>query len=475
MSSKQPTSARAGRTVFPWPLLAAALASAGPACAGTVERATRRDAARVERQLAPLPARPVDDGAAQQPTPSTASFDGTLLRYQQYAFEHSPELRASFEAWRAATYRPRMVRRLPEVMISYAGFIRSVETRVGPQRHKLGLQQWFPWPTKLTAASEAEALAARAAQREFEAHALRIAAEVSAVYWRLWLIKRTREVEAEQLSLLQTVAEFVRVRVEASAAALSDLTQINLRVTRAEDHLAALDEDARTAAAALVRVVGAPDGAATPIDTATPRIGVPGEDDDSLRLAATSHPRVRALALMSESSDQRVRQSRADRFPSFGLGVDWIITGPAADPTMPDSGKDAVMGMAAIKVPLSFGSYSAGEDEARARSRMFRARELAARNHAVEDFERVMARLRDADRRVALYDTTMIPLAETSYEAVQASYQSGRASVVEVLMAERELLDLRLMALRARVDAAIAWAELEQVVGRPVRASKELR
>ncbi len=453
-----------------WPLIVVALVSAG--CVGSLERATQRDAERVEQQLAPLPA--AADGAAPRAA-HPARFDGSLPQYQRYAFEHSPELRASFESWRAATYRPRKVRRLPETVVSYAGFIRSVETRVGPQLHKLGLQQWFPWPTTLTAASEAEALAARAAQREFEARALAIAAEVSAAYWRLWLIARTRDVEREQLELLRTIAEFVRVRVETSAADLAELTQLNLRVTRAEDTIAALDEDERAAAAALVRVVGAPDGTATPIDAATPRVGLPEEDDATLRLAATSHPRVRAMALMSESSEQRVRQSRADRAPSVGLGVDWIITGAALDPSTPDSGKDAVMGMAAIKVPLSLGSYGAGEDEARARARMFRARELAVRNQAVETLERVLARLRDANRRVALYDATMIPLAETSYQAVQTSYQSGRAGVAEVLLAERELLELRLTALRARVDAAVAWAALEQVVGRPVPAAREVR
>ena len=39
----------------------------------------------------------------------------------------------------------------PELVLTYGGFIRSVETRVGPQRHRLGAMQWFPWPTRLNA------------------------------------------------------------------------------------------------------------------------------------------------------------------------------------------------------------------------------------------------------------------------------------------------------------------------------------
>ncbi|HFE47639.1 MAG TPA: TolC family protein [Nannocystis exedens] len=263
--------------------------------------------------------------------------------------------------------------------------------------------------------------------------------------------------------------------MEASLADVSDLTRINLRVSFAEDSIDGLDEDLRVASAVLVRVVGAPDGTATPVAKGEPVPGLPAEDAATLRQAVVTHPRIEAVRLMSESADERARASRADRYPSIGVGVDWIITGEALDPTMVDSGKDAVVGMAAIKVPLSIGAYAAGENEAKARSRMYKAQELAARNRAVEELERIMAAIRDAKRRFTLYETTMIPLAETSYEAVEASYQSGRANVDEILTSERDLLDLQLKALQARADAAKAWADLERVVGRPVSAKPEER
>ena len=445
--------------------------SLSSACIGAIERSTRSDLERVDGGLAPL-VRSGEEGELGQDEPAP-QFNGSLAAYQAYAFEHSPELRASFEAWRAATYRPGKVRRIPELVVSYAGFIRSVETRVGPQRHKLGIQQWFPWPTKLSAAGDAEALAARSAQRQFEAYALQISAEVSTAFWRLWWIDRRQEIESIEIELLRTLAELVKVRVEASVADISDLTRINLRVEHAVDSLASLDREEQIASVALVRVLGAPAGTATPVDKTSPALGLPVEDPAMLRQAVAEHPQIEAVGLMSDSFDERARAQRADRYPSLGLGVDWIITGPALDPTMADSGKDAVVGMAAIKVPLSLGAYAAGENEAKARGRMYRAQELAARNRAIEELGRVMAILRDAKRRLKLYEGTMIPLAETSYEAVQASYQSGRANVDEILVAEREFLDLQLKALRARADGASAWALLERVVGRPVRAEPE--
>ena len=103
-----------------------------PGCASTSPQLAR-DLRSVEATLV--------DPMAQEDTSAgvAAEFDGTLGGYLAYAYAHSPALRASFETWRAATFRPDQERRLPEPTISYAVFVRSVETRVGPQRHRFGV------------------------------------------------------------------------------------------------------------------------------------------------------------------------------------------------------------------------------------------------------------------------------------------------------------------------------------------------
>src|SRR5690606_14644794 len=108
---------------------------------------------------------PLDETDAPAP-------DGSLGSYVRYAVTESPALRASLERWRAAALRIEPARRLPDPMVSYGFYALPVQTRVGPQRHRLSVRQDVPWPTKLTAAANAQSLRARAAQRRFEAQAL---------------------------------------------------------------------------------------------------------------------------------------------------------------------------------------------------------------------------------------------------------------------------------------------------------------
>ena len=142
-----------------------AVAQAGAVgCRGTYESATRDDLATAAKIVA-------EDEAHAESEPA---IDGSLGSYLAYALARSPELRASFERWRAATMKISRARRIPEPVIKYSYFVRSVETRVGPQNHKLSLMQSFPWPTALSAGADAASGTARAVQRRFDAQALAV-------------------------------------------------------------------------------------------------------------------------------------------------------------------------------------------------------------------------------------------------------------------------------------------------------------
>jgi len=437
----------------------------GLGCATAVESATLSDLQRVEASLRPLPAS-LDAAESIERAPD---FDGSLNTYLAFAYEGSPALRATFEQWRAATYRPAQERRLPEPTVTYAGFIRSVETRVGPQRHRIGASQWFPWPSKLKAGAQAASLEAQSVQRSFEAHALDINAEVATAYWRLWRVHRQREVLRDEVEILSSLSAQIRVRVEVGTADLADLAQVDLMVSRARDRLVGLDEHERIASAKLVRVLGAPDGTQTPISRSEPVVLEVRETAVELIAQANRHPRVESLATLSNAADERVREARADRAPSFGVGVDWILTGPSQAAAPPsDSGLDAVALSLSVKVPLWTRAYRASENEARARGAVFRARAIDTRNGVSAAVREQAARVADDVRRVRVYETTLGPQAQTTFEAVLHSYAVGRATVGELLLAERELIGLQGELHEAQADYGKDIAHLERAVGRRV-------
>lgn len=434
----------------------------GTACTPPLEQTHERTLQEVQRQLAPLEPR-------AEREPIEVDLDGSLESYLAYAFAHSPELRTSFEKWRAVSYQPEQRRELPELQLTYTGFVRSVETRVGPQEHKLSAMQWFPWPTRLTAAARAASWQTRAAQHEFEAHALEIGADVASSYWTVWKVRQMQDVEAEQVDLLEGLSEQIRVRLEVGGADLSDVSQIDLLVARGRDRVAGLEEAERAASVNLVRSIGAPAGTATPVRAEPPPMLPPAEDEATLIAAAAEHPRIDAWQAKAEAAEHRARAAKARRAPSFGVGVDWIVVGDSSSPMPPpDSGKDAVAITAGLKIPVSYGAYRAAAREARADGAASKASAIAARNALVARTEVALSEVRDDLRRGSLYRTTLVPQAETSFESVLGSYAVGRASIADVISAQRQLLEIRTSLLEAQAEYGADWAALESVVGRSV-------
>lgn len=437
-------------------------------CGSQLEQQSRSDLDRVHAQLNQTGS----NSTVDQDSSADAQLQGlgTLRSYVAAAFANSPDLRASYEEWRASLESPAQARRFPDLVLTYGGFIRAVETRVGPQLHRVGVMQWFPWPTRLNAGRDAAALAAVSAQRRFEALALDVASQVARAYWKLWFIQKNQVVQQAQREVLLNLSRQVRARLESGRVGLSDLAQVDLSISRISDVLAGLREAERSATAELVRVIGAEGGTATPVvpEQDPPLALLPASEGSDLKDAAVAHPRVVALASLSEAADERARAAKGERGPSIGLGLDWIITGDAIDPSIPKSGQDAVVGVVALKVPVSGGAYKAAQQQARAEGAMYRARERAARDRAVAELEQALANLRDAVRRVQLYEATLVPQAETTYSSTLDGYQSGRSSLAEVLIAEKDLLELALGLFQAHASYGVSWAELERVVGRPV-------
>lgn len=425
-------------------------------CRGTYEAATKDDLETAGSII-----------AQEEGPPKEVELDGSLNSYVAHALARSPALRASFERWKAATMRISRARRMPEPIIKYSYFVRSVETRVGPQQHKLSLMQSFPWPTALSAGADAASAKARAAQRQFDAEALEVQQAVADAYWRLWLIHEEHRLKNEHDIVLETLAGTVRGRVRTGGSSLADLNQVELGIARHHDHHGGHHEEQRVAAAELLRAIGATAGEQRPAATDTPIEGLPADSDEALHRDARQHPMIEASALMAVSSESKVRAEAAARAPNLLAGLDWIVTGTAPAP-VEKSGQDAVIVSAGLSVPLWGRNYRDAMGAARAEGAAHRADRDAALQAADASLEAASSAVRDAQRRIELYRDTLIPQAETTFQSVLGGYQSGRSTIAAALLAQRDLLELQLELARSRARHARAWAVLEAVVGRAV-------
>jgi outer membrane protein TolC len=300
---------------------------------------------------------------------------------------------------------------------------------------------------------------------------LTVRQRVATAYWSLWQLRRERRWHRQHLGLLDSLLTAVRTRVEIGKSSLADLNQLELRVARIEDIQGSLERRETAARARLLEAVGAPMVADTPVGRDAPEVRAPARSERELVEQAERHPRIAALVRTQKQRDLEADRAALQRYPDLVLGVDYIETGRRDDVDLPDNGKDPVMAMIGIRLPVWGADYTSAEEAGRARARAVEARIDAARLEAAAGVRATLAELEDLRRRITLFRKTLLPQAEAVYRSTTGSYEAGSSTIAAVLLAQQDLLDLRVELSELYADHARTVARLEQIVAAPLPAA----
>lgn len=405
--------------------------------------------------------------SAQEPrVTSEVALDGDLAAYLRTALAQSPQLWAAYSAWDAEVRGIQGASTLPEPTLGLGIFLRSVETRVGPQQARVSLQQSLPWPTELVGRHDAAVAQARVAQAQFDAVVLDVSAQVLWAYWTLWEVRANRRTHSTHVVVLQDLSSTLRARMEIGAATLADVQQVDLTRARLEDALLSLDARERRAEANLRAVIGGAEGELPTLQDPPPAQR-PVLDLERITALAMEHPLLGAAGAREDAAQAAVQVAQSQRAPGLTLGVDWIPTGPAAMDDV-DSGKDAVMLGVGFRVPLWQRAYAEDVRSMAAMQDVRAAQSQSLRLQLGAQVEDAYIRVVDGARRVDVVEHSLLPQAEGTYTSLLGSYSVGKASVAQVLLAQRDLLELQVLLDSEQAELERAWAELEQLCGAPL-------
>lgn len=394
--------------------------------------------------------------------------DASPDAFVRYALYHSPEVEAAYQRWRASAERLPQVGALPDPRLSVGFFLEEVQTRTGPQEARVGVSQAFPWPGQLQNREDAASKAAAAAWRRFEAVRLSVTERVVSTLHDLAYLDATISITDENLELLRSFEEVLRARYRVGSGSHPELIRVQVELGQLEDRLTQLRSMRPAYVAELNAALNRPSG-----EEVARMTGLPGRiasvDADGLaEIARRSNPML--LAMDEQIEEQRLLSevARRDGLPEFMVGLDYIVTGEAMNSSTPGSGDDPILLNFGISLPIWRDKYDAGVREALARRLAVAGERADQANRIAAGIHRAWFEHTDADRRVRLYENTLIPKAEESLRASLAGFRAGETSFLDLLDTERTLLEFAIAAERARADRGKALARLNALVGEPV-------
>ncbi|MFV2081956.1 MAG: TolC family protein, partial [bacterium] len=395
---------------------------------------------------------------------------------------NNPGLEAAFNRWKASLQRVPQVRTLPDPKFTYSYFIREVETRAGPQRHKFGLSQMFPWFGKLDLDGVISLEAANAERQRYEDTKLKLFYEVKDAYYEYYYLARAVAVTEEHMELVSYLESVARVKYQAGAALYGDVIKAQVELGMLEDRVLTLIDLRDPVVARLNAVLNRAFDAPLPWPKGIPEEKVVLSDEQLLTWLKEHNPELKAIDFTAAKEKAAIDRAKKDFFPDLTLGVEYsnindaLNTPPDSEtgavPRVKDDGKDAVAAVFSINVPLWHGKYRAGEREARMRYLVALKQRNDRENILISDLKMALYNFRDAERKIDLYRDSLVPKAEQQLSVIQQSFAAGNTDFLDLIDAERTLLDFQLSFERSLANHAQRLAEIETLIGKEVSRSE---
>lgn len=449
------------------------LFSFGAACASRSGRLAE------DRPWLAAGARPEPGQTRAEPTgggPAPSRQGETLGEWIAEALEHNPSIRSSEAQYRAAVSATDVAVRLPDLQVLYTWLPLPVETRTGPNEHRIALTQVIPFPGKLVAAgAEAEAHA-RAARWAYHRTVRDVVIELKQRAADLHYLDRAVGLIASNAELAEALATLGAEHLQRGEGALFD-------VVRAQSQLAQLDYD-RTSLSERAEVVRSQIRAllgrsgAAPVDLAQ---GIPHPElaiaeDALLRVAMEHRQELHEADARIEAADSAHDKAIADLFPDITLGAQVLVQGASPqNPAPPDSGDEAVGVAIGLSLPIWAWGHAGAIDQADAEWEAALWDKSALLNRVRVELRDALYAYRNANRLRRLYDDTLLPQAAEALQSAERWHEGDPSRYADLLEARAAYYAFSLARERALADAYRAIAGIERAVGRALGPTEAIQ
>lgn len=393
-----------------------------------------------------------------------------------YAEAHNPGVRAAFEKWKSALEKAPQDRSLPDPRVTYSYYLREDKTQIEPMTQKFALSQEFPLFGKLTLMGDMSLARAEMERRNYESKKQDLFFELKKHYNEYDYHLKSISIMEKNIEFMKEMERVARVQYVSGMAPYSAEIKAQLELGKMENDLNSMKDMIEPIVGRLNSFLDRSQDAPLPPPMIKEQIQPPLSEKELIAIIRTSSPMLKMLDAERAMNQTSLALAKKGYIPDLMLGVEYMHTrdDPGAGmSSMSDSTEEPYMFMASVNIPLWFGKYRAGIREAEALSRSSEQAKKQKENELLSELKMMLYKFRDAERKVGLFRDTLLPKARESLRVAQQAFTSGKADFMDLIEAERSLLDIDLSYERAQTDQRVILAELEMLAGKELSGLRQ--
>ncbi|TPN87297.1 TolC family protein [Aquimarina algicola] len=352
-----------------------------------------------------------------------------LQSYIQEAEANNPEIQAYELRYNIAQERINEVNTLPNTTVSAGYFVSEPETRTGAQRARFSISQMLPWFGTITAR---ENYASSMAETEFVEIAIakrKLALSVAQSYYTLYANKAKQNVLDDNIQLLKTYERLALTSVEVGKASAVDVLRLQIRQNELQQQKEVLQEEYLAEQTVFNNLLNREEDIVVDV---VPEMMIPSEDpvfsDEGLSL----NPELLKYDKLYKSVEQSELLNQKESAPNLGFGLDYVPVAERPAMNFNDNGKDIVMPMVTISIPIFNNKYSSVSKQNKLRQQEIESQ----KNERLNTLETAFAKAKSQRNQARIKFNTQeknLKQAKDAEEILIKNYETGTIDFNDVL------------------------------------------
>lgn len=444
----------------------------------------------------------------------------SLAYFMELALKNNPTVLQRFAEYEAALQKVPQVGSLPDPELNLGIFLSPIELVSGRQVADIRLMQMFPWFGTLKSAKDEMSLMAKAKYELFLDSKLQVCYAVQSTWYDLYKNASDIRIAEKNIQILRALERLALVKYKTASSVaggmssrssgtstmpsaqsslssssmdggmtggqaassssgmgvspasgesssmglsskgsgLTDVYRIKIETADLENNIALLKNRQSTILARFNSYLNRPARTATLIPDTT------RADSLNVLLTAVSdsmvanNPMLAMLTYEQQSLDARKKMVTRMGLPMVGIGVDYSLIKKSEMSTSSMNGKDMIMPMVTVSLPIYRKKYKAMQTEAGLLKKASEQNYTATVNLLQTEYFQAMQLYQDAGRRMRLYADQYL-LADKTLNIMLKSYSVSGAELTDVLRVQQQTFDYEQKQVEALTDfnTSIAW------------------
>jgi len=360
---------------------------------------------------------------------SQVSSGQDLESYIQEAQQNNPDIQAVELRYNISEEKVNESNTLPNTEVSAGYFISEPETRTGAQKARFSVKQMIPWFGTFSAREEYATSMAEADYVKLAISKRKLALSVSETYYQLYALQAKQNILDENIELLKTYKELALTSVEVANASAVDVLKLQIRQNELLQKKEVLRQDFIAKQSAFNTLLNKnKEASVTVVDS----LFLPSKKITSEVENLNLHPELLQYDKLYESVAFSEELNQKELQPNLGVGLDYIPVAERPDMNFTDNGKDIVMPMVSVSIPIFNSKYKSISKQNKLKQQEITAQKAEKKNKLENALKATQSRLETA--RIT-YNTQLKNLqqAKDAEEILLKNYETGTIDFNDVL------------------------------------------